>query len=441
MIINQTGFIMKKILFSLIAFFAITSLVIGQTVPRQTVCLEIETSTLCTYCPGAAMGAEDMLANGKMVSVVENHCNGLGTDSYSNVGARSRETLYAITGYPTATFDGVTSVVGGSHTQSMYTNYLPKYNNRMAQPSPISVNMTFTNTGLHYNFVVTVTRDSAVTAASLKLFLFVTESNISCNWEGQTKLHFVNRNMVPDQNGTTVDFTSGDVQTFNLSTDLQSTWNINNLEFTATVQNMDASQGSVGGVKKREEYQTMKSGVIPLTPGFTANNNTIDPGQSVSFTNTTTGGYINVPVTYDWLFPGATPAESNDTNPVVIYPTAGDYNVTLIVNKGGQIDTLTQTGFIHVNHGVGVKEQSASQITVSPNPSNGTFKLTFNVGKSLVADLSIMNLSGKTVYSESNVTIGNDGSKTIELHGLPSGEYFLNVNSGDTKLIRKIVIN
>ncbi len=431
---------MKKILFTLFAFFALASIVVAQ-VPRNMVCVEIETSTLCTYCPGAAMGAEDLLANNALVAVVENHCNGLGTDTYSNVGARSRETLYAITGYPTATFDGYSSVVGGSHTQSMYTNYLPKYNARIATAAPLQMNMTFTNSGLHYDFTITVIKAGTITATSLKLFLFVTESNIACNWEGQTKLHFVNRNMVPDLNGTTVDFTQGDTLTFTLSTDLQSSWNINNCEFTATVQNMDASQGSSGGVKRREELQTVKSGVIPLTVDFTADKDTINPSESVQFTSNISGGYINVPQTYDWLFPGAIPAESTDTNPSVVYQSSGNYNVSLIVNRGGQIDTLTKTSFIYVNHGVGISEVSGNQITVSPNPSNGTFKLTFDATKSQIADISIMNTAGLTVYSESNVTLSRDVAKTIVTNGLPSGEYFLYIKTNDSKLVKKILIN
>ena len=126
---------------------------------------------------------------------------------------------------------------------------------------------------------------------------------------------------------------------------------------------------------------------------------------------------------------------------MVIYQAPGNYDVTLIVNKGGQIDTLTKSGFIYVNHGLGINEQSGNQITVSPNPGNGTFKLTFNTGKSLIADISIMNAAGTTVYSESNVTISKDAAKTIITHGLPAGEYFLYVTSGDTRLVKKILIN
>ena len=118
---------MKKLLLSIIMLFALTTL-IAQQVPRSMVALEIGTGTWCQYCPGAAMGADDLLANGKLVAVIENH-NG---DGYANNYSNARNTYYSINGYPTAVFDGVLKFVGGSHTQSMYSNYLPKYNTRMA---------------------------------------------------------------------------------------------------------------------------------------------------------------------------------------------------------------------------------------------------------------------------------------------------------------------
>jgi len=96
---------------------------------------------------------------------------------------------------------------------------------------------------------------------------------------------------------------------------------------------------------------------------------------------------------------------------------------------------------IKVAFDVGVKEQAGNQIIVSPNPSNGTFKLAFNVGKSFVSDIRITNTAGKTVYSESNVTISNDLTKTIRTYGLPSGEYFLTLQNNGTKLVKKIIIN
>ncbi|HAW58251.1 MAG TPA: hypothetical protein DCX03_04440, partial [Bacteroidales bacterium] len=92
---------MKQI-FQISIFLLLTTYVFGQQVPREMVILEIGAGTWCTYCPGAAMGADDLLANGCSVAVVENH-NG---DPFANQYSNARNSFYAITGYPTAIFDG-----------------------------------------------------------------------------------------------------------------------------------------------------------------------------------------------------------------------------------------------------------------------------------------------------------------------------------------------
>jgi PKD repeat protein len=445
LIFNLKENIMKRTLFTFVALLAFIS-VIGQNVPRKFVCMEIETSIWCVYCPGAAMGAEDLLANGKSVAVIENHCNGLGTDTYANPGSLSRESMYfgGSNGYPTATFDGTTGIVGGNATHSMYANYLPLYNARIAVDAPIDISMTFSNTGLHYNVTVTVTKVGTVSATSLKLYFFVTESNIRKNWENQKWLHFVNRLMVPDKNGTTVDFTSGNTQVYNLSLDMDASWVTKNCEFVATVQDMDASQGSFinngSTVMKREEIQTIKSGLLPFAVDFNASIDHVALYDTVQFAAACTGGYVNCQETYLWSFPGAVPSSSTDSMPTVQYTESGAHDVTLIANRGGQIDTLTKTAFIYVG-GVGVKEQAGNDMRIYPNPNQGGFSVSFNVQKSFVGDITLMDMNGKTVYSENGVTINNNMTKTFRLGNIPAGQYFLEVKNNDQKIVKKVMIN
>ncbi|MEI7981176.1 MAG: T9SS type A sorting domain-containing protein [Bacteroidota bacterium] len=435
---------MKKIfLFGM--FLLATTVGWSQNVPRKMVCLEIETSTLCTYCPGSAMGADELLENGKFVAVIENHCNGLGTDPYSNVGARSRETLYAAPGYPTSTFDGVSGIVGGSHTQSLYAQFLPKYNTRIAATSPIDISMTFTNNGLHYDVTVTVTKVGTVTGNSLKLFFFVTESNILKNWQGLHWLHFVNRLMVPDKNGTIVDFSSGNIQTYNLSLDMNSAWVIGSCEFIATVQNVDASQGTfnAGGynVNKREEIQTIKSGLIPLTADFTANDDTVDIFTSVNFSKDVIGGYVNTSQSYQWLFPGATPNSSTDSMPTVTYNESGAHDVTLIVYRGGQYDTLVKQGFIYVTPGVGMEEKSRVDLSVYPNPNHGVFTLDLNTPTAEMANLVIINSKGNIVYRENEIFMNGKFRRNFNLSNLGKGIYFVRLENKTMKGTCKFVVD
>lgn len=415
---------MKKILLSVMFSMAII-FVVAQTVPREMVVLEIGTGTWCQYCPGAAMGADDLLEHGCKVAVIENH-NG---DGYANTYSNTRNTYYTINSYPTAVFDGLSRVVGGSHSSSMYTSYLPKYNTRINIPANLFIETEITNTGLDYTAVITITKVGEITKTDLKLHFFVTQSNIQQNWQGQTHLEHVNRLMVPNQNGTEISFAGGDVQTVTLNFTMNSAWPLEDCEFIALVQ----SQSS------KEVYNAYKRGTIDLTVDFEADTTEFFKDTPVTFTNNTIGGYIGTPETYQWLLPGTDILVSEEKNPVATYTTVGTYDVTLIVDRGGQIDTVVKPNYITVSPGVGVEENDVIGVVVRPNPSNGAFTLDLSSGKNLDATLTITNMNGNTVYKD-NLLINGKLTRNIKLENAASGAYFLNISSGDSKIIKKIIV-
>jgi len=205
-----------------------------------------------------------------------------------------------------------------------------------------------------YTATVEMTKVGTITATNIVLYFFVTQSNISQSWQGQSHLEHVNRLMVPSQTGTPVSFASGDVQTVVLNFDMNPAWPIEDCEFIALLQNKTPGQGIMTGnppyntLTKWEALQTIKRGVIDLNVDFAASVTEVDKFTQVSFTNNTTGGYIGTSETYLWLFPGANPATSTDENPTTFYNDCGTHDVSLIVNRGGQIDTLVKTAYIHV---------------------------------------------------------------------------------------------
>ena len=121
-----------------------TQTTVSAQATRTAVILEIATGTWCQYCPGAALGADDLHASSASVGIVEHH----DSDPYTTPDAIARyDTYYGVTGFPTAFFDGANSVVGGNHTQSMYSSYLPKYTAAMAAPTPYGITATWTQNG------------------------------------------------------------------------------------------------------------------------------------------------------------------------------------------------------------------------------------------------------------------------------------------------------
>jgi PKD repeat protein len=146
--------------------------------------------------------------------------------------------------------------------------------------------------------------------------------------------------MVPNQSGTAVSFASGDVQTIQLTWTMDAAWPVEDCEFIAWVQGSSPTKEILNGFKRA---------AVDLNVDFSADQTTVNQNEQVTFTNLTTGGYIDAPETYTWLLPGAMPIVSTDENPTVTYRTCGPHDVSLIVWRGGQIDTLLKPGFIYVN--------------------------------------------------------------------------------------------
>jgi hypothetical protein len=226
------------------------------TTPRDMVMLEIGTGTWCQYCPGAALGAEDMISNGHNVAVVEYH--GGGTDPYINTYSTARNSYYGVSGYPTAYFDGILSFVGGNHTSSMYGNYLPLFNRRQPIKSAFSIDITSTHTGNNYQVQITVIKKATIRYSRMALIMALTESHIQYAWQGQTEVNWAERTMSPNQNGTTLNFASSDTQVVNLTFTRTSSWAFHELEIAAFIQNLD----------NKEILQGTKAHLDSLTTGI-----------------------------------------------------------------------------------------------------------------------------------------------------------------------------
>ena len=87
---------------------------------------------------------------------------------------------------------------------------------------------------------------------------------------------------------------------------------------------------------------TVHLGSLPI-PNFTLDSGTGCAPLTVQFTDQTQG-QVN---TYNWLFPGGSPATSNNPNPTVVYPNAGTYDVTLSVTNDVGNQSITYVELVH----------------------------------------------------------------------------------------------
>ncbi len=81
----------------------------------------------------------------------------------------------------------------------------------------------------------------------------------------------------------------------------------------------------------------------PPIADFDALATTIRIGTRVQFVNGSTNG-----ISFQWSFPGGTPASSTEVEPLIRYDAVGTYDVSLTaINSDGE-NTLTRENFISV---------------------------------------------------------------------------------------------
>ena len=109
-----------------------------------------------------------------------------------------------------------------------------------------------------------------------------------------------------------------------------------------------------------------------ITPEFSADATTVTQGGSIGFTDIST----NSPTSWQWTFPGGTPATSTQQNPTVTYSQIGIYPVTLVVSNAFHTAEITKDNYIIVGD---------PAISVSPE----IFNLSLAMNQTIVHDLEI----------------------------------------------------
>jgi hypothetical protein len=206
------------------------------TVNPGLVIVEIGTGTWCMFCPGAALGADELVANGHRVGVINYHSG----DFYETVESAGRIAYYGIVGYPRAEFDGVLEFIGGQlYPNSNYAAYLPNYETRIGTAPLFYIEAQYYNTGdNNYQVAVEAKRlgDYAAPDPDIVLQAVLTESNIAADWQGMDELNFVCRDMIPDHNGTALDFDVSTTQSVVLDFTIPVEYVTENLELVVFLQ-------------------------------------------------------------------------------------------------------------------------------------------------------------------------------------------------------------
>lgn len=109
-------------------------------------------------------------------------------------------------------------------------------------------------------------------------------------------------------------------------------------------------------------------GATGITALFEADIEELCAGGEVSFTDLSTPGVTS----WEWAFEGGTPETSNEQNPVVMYETAGTFDVFLTVSDGSNSASVESTDMILVHALSEVTLESPGEVCLEWEP----FELT-----------------------------------------------------------------
>jgi hypothetical protein len=84
---------------------------------------------------------------------------------------------------------------------------------------------------------------------------------------------------------------------------------------------------------------------------------------------------------------------------------------------------------------------AAQSLTLAPNPTNGWVKVMATLpAADEAASLSVMDMTGKVVFQTQSEIMGDGFETSLDLSNLPSGMYFLRLQSGNEVMTQRLSI-
>lgn len=157
----------------------------------------------------------------------------------------------------------------------------------------------------------------------------------------------------------------------------------------------------------------------------------LNPGK-FDFTSFSGAGAIN-----NWNFGDGTFSE--DASGQHTYAQNGTYNVCLsVLNSIDSCSDMRCESFV-VTNATGLKSHQMEFGAVYPNPVDKVLHITLNSKVQQNANVRLIDISGRTLLETKQTLYKGQNEIQIDMEQLQTGIYFLHLQSGEEKLIRKIM--
>lgn len=196
---------------------------------------------------------------------------------------------------------------------------------------------------------------------------------------------------------------------------------------------LTSSNAAGQDTETKQDYITV---VYVPSAQFSADKTTGISGEQINFTDESD----NNPTSWNWFVDGT--LFSNDQNPSDVYfNSPGKYTISLEVEGDPNTKLLrTKKNYIDISAPANIENQTINPINIFPNPNNGSFALVLRHLNNTNYNLSITDIQGRKIHSESFNTSSGNWNKRMDLP-LETGIYFVQLNSNETRHTCKVIIN
>ena len=176
----------------------------------------------------------------------------------------------------------------------------------------------------------------------------------------------------------------------------------------------------------------LTTGTAP-TAGYSTNGNNLPLFTPMTFTDASTNGAVS------WFWDFGDGNTSTLQNPTHTYLAMGAFNVCLTVSNGTCTNTFCDITTINAPVDI-VDPLFDGSVQLYPNPNNGQFSLDFDLAKATDLEISVISLTGQTVYAKSLRGV-RFHHEAIEMNDVASGMYFVRIISNKgAEMIQKIIV-
>ncbi|CAL2077528.1 Peptidase M12B domain-containing protein [Tenacibaculum sp. 190524A05c] len=156
--------------------------------------------------------------------------------------------------------------------------------------------------------------------------------------------------------------------------------------------------------------------------------------QNVQIRLSTDGGQ-----TFPIVIVSSTP---NDGTQDIMIPNAPTKNARIMIQGVDNIFyNVNSTNFrILDNPTASVEDFDFENFNLFPNPSNGTFKLTFDIYNSDEVNIKLFDIRGRLVETKEYKNTSSTFTEELTFEGMNAGIYLLQVQNGNKKITKKLVI-